>query len=154
MSFPLFGKNYTATLLNWAPKLTAIRSAVTELLTPLEWGTWEPSNVSGAGTAITRNYCAYFRLFKTVFAIVYLEVTTTAATSGNVIIPLPIEAKHNDSGTFYEGFSGSCYDGGNVISAYGRIVNGTELYASRYDGANWGGGTGRQIRLLGFYRTE
>ncbi len=150
-SFPLFAKNYTATLLNWAPKLTELFKSFLDLVSPLSWGTWTPTATADSPMTytVTSISCWYFRLFKTVFFTVYTSGTTATGASARFQIPLPIASISLSE--VQEAAVAQVVDGGATIGGVAYILDGI-LYVTRYDAANFGLGTDRIVRACGFYR--
>jgi hypothetical protein len=150
-SFPISSITRT-TLKNWSVKLTNLAKQVTELISPLEWGSWQGiAKASGSMTfTITGNQdYKYFRILNTVF-FACSAVGTTGGTAGaylNFSLPFPV----SDEVVQYS--ISSVIIAGNIYAGVGLVDTNREgVNVYMYDASNWTLGTNRQFRCSGFYK--
>lgn len=139
------------TLLSWAPQLRLIANRK-EWLYP-EF-TWQPYQVSiSAGGTMTATPSELRGLYIKIGQLILIEIravfTTAVAANPIVNLTLPISTSPNgDMGAF----TAQVTDGGAGLAGVGVTSAGSStLQVSRYDGANWGLGAGRIIRVSGAY---
>lgn len=151
MSFPLYGKNYTATLLNWAPKLTALKKLLELKENAPEWVDWTPTFSATAPltwTGVTVAYAKYRVLSNKVEFIVSGNGTTGGGPGGIVTFTLPVTVK-TIFGIVFNGFV--VESGGAIYAATVTAADPVTMNVRRYDQGNYAIGAGHSIAIQGFY---
>lgn len=148
--FPIVA-NIKSTLFSWAPKLRAISNRAEWLGEEFTWTPYQVG-ISGGGTMTTTPSDLrglYIKIGEVVLVNIRAVFTTAVAASPIVYLTLPITAgKNGDMGVM----NGYAIDGGNNIAAFGVLISGSaRMETYRYDGANWGIGAKRTLRIFGAY---
>lgn len=149
--FPVLS-NVSSTLLSWAPQLRAVSDRATWLGEEFSWQSYQPG-ISGGGTMTTtpsdlRGF--YIKIGEIVFVNIRAVFTTAVAANPVVYLTLPLTTgKNGDMNTLMA----AVVDGGNVAGFALGASGASRVEVYRYDGANWGLGANRAIRILGAYTT-
>lgn len=146
------GSNWRTTLVSWSAELT--RAGIVGIR-DFFFRTWSPI-LSGSGTMTVTltgtSYAKYLRIGPIAFVLVRVTVTTGGVATNEINISgFPLVTSVDDMGV--GGLSGIAFDGGFVGCA--SSVSGSQGFSTyRTDGANWGIGTGRIIRLFGILQVS
>lgn len=122
---------------------------------PLTTATWSPSySASGSMTytSVTTSLAAYVRIGKIVLFSLFATGTTGGSASTSLIATLPVTA----DATFTSAnapFACTVADGASAIGGVAYIGSSTQVYATRYDAANFGTGASRVMRVSGWYKS-
>lgn len=141
------GSNWRTTLVSWAAQLA--RSGILSVSDFL-FKKWAPVVVdSGTMTvALTETtFAKYLRVGPIAFVLLRVVVTTGGVATNEIMIQgFPLMTSENDQGI--GALSGVAFDT-SFVGCNATVSGSLGFLVYRADGANWGIGTGRIIRLFG-----
>lgn len=157
MSFPVYGRDSGNTLLNWAPKITAIKKTLANFLSPLEWGEYTPVMAPLLASMTVPNLYVssgnYFRLHKTVFFTATIQNTFGGVASAAINISLPVTPKATDLNRAHIAV-GRIVDNVTTYMAQGFIAFGPNVQVARYDSSARALGVTCTTYINGFYMVD
>lgn len=116
-----------------------------------KWTKWTPT-VTASGSMTIPSLSVDYAEYKIVGDTLYFQVRCTFTTGGtasnsvNFTLPKPTKTSGNNVG-------GGCHVlDSNTLGGLWVTSSTTTVVVRKYDNSNWGLGTGRQIRVQGFYK--
>ena len=150
LKLPIF-PSVRATLSRWAAEL---RQTAFLKLGDFIFTSYEPT-ISSSMTisAVNIAFARYLRLGNLVFVAFWASFTTGGVASPTITITLPPDFLVNELGA--GAFTCVVLDGGNRLSGVGDFAGAPPVITvGRYDGANFGLGANRVIRIFGGYEID
>ncbi|TXH42143.1 MAG: hypothetical protein E6Q97_36185 [Desulfurellales bacterium] len=153
--FPV-GTEVRRTLGLWGQNLTKLANlpvSVGELFYPEDYDVSLGASGAMTYTLTKLRSSRFFQVGKMVWVQIGVDGTTGGVAAAGINVTLPIPARQDGTADLLAPLSCWVTDGGAVLAGVAYLTLQQKILITRYDGANFGLGAGRNFSIAGWYES-